>query len=126
MGDQDHSLINEAVHILEHPRILVRVQAEIVAADARVLRARVLAVTFAPEDFVLNARDVLDIYARPDEILRGSLRFAEDRERALLLGARLTQDKGAADLRVIAVDLGRELGGDVVTRLKAPLGRRSH
>src|SRR5207244_3424543 len=73
VGNQDHTFIHLAIDIFEHPRILVRVQPEIMPAHTRVPGSRVLAIALAAEDVVLNTRDVFDVDARLDEVLGGGL-----------------------------------------------------
>ena len=89
MGDQNHSLADKAVDVFENPRILVGVQPQIVAAHTSVLRARELTEAFTPEDVVLHASDIFNVYAGLDEVLRGGLRLLEYSKRALLLGTGL-------------------------------------
>src|SRR5262249_55853983 len=126
VGNQDHTFIHLAIDIFEYPRILVRVQAEIMTAYTCVPGSRVFAIALAAEDVVLNTRDVLDVDARLDEVLGGGLSFRKNGERAALAGARLAKYHGPANLGVIAVHLWRELGSDDVAFLKAALGRRVH
>src|SRR5262245_37114214 len=96
------------------------------AAYARVLWASVVAVPLAAEDVVLNPRDIFDVHTRLDEVLGCGLRFVENRERAALVGRRFAKNHRSANLRVIAVHLRRELSGDDVAFLKAPLAGRPH
>src|SRR5213075_2218885 len=126
MGDQNHSFADDAIDLFEDVGILVRMKAQIVAADSRVFRRGVVAETFTPEDVVLNPRDIHDVYSGLEEVFGRLLRFAEYLEGAFLVLAGLAEDEGAADLGVIAVDLRAELRGDAVALLKAPVRRRFH
>src|SRR5438093_2823905 len=124
--NQHHSFIHVAVDVLENPGMLIRKQTEVMSAYARVPGARVLAVSLAPEDVVLNTRDIFDVHTRPDEVLGCRLRFVKNREGATLIDRWFAKHHGSANLGVIAVHLWRELGGYHVAFLKAALGGRPH
>src|SRR6185436_17949727 len=98
MEDKDHSLLDHAVHVLQHPWVLVNVQSQVVSANARVFRSRKFAKPFAAKNIVLNASKLGDVDAGLERILGSLLRLIEHRKGALLIRGWLAKHQGSADL----------------------------
>src|SRR5262245_2093060 len=105
MSNDHHPFIHSAVDILEHPWILVRIQAQVMTAHASKFRSGIVAVAFPPKDVVLNASDVFDVYPRLEEILCCCLRLMKNGEGSLLVCIGLSQHERPTDLCVIAINL---------------------
>ena len=78
------------------------------------------------EHVVLNARDIGNIDAGAQQILRGLLGLGEDRIRLQLFVVGRADHQRPADLGVIAVHLRGELRGDTVAGLELAPGGRLH
>src|SRR5215467_4248024 len=98
MRDYHHSWIDHTIDVFEHPWILIWIQSQIVPSHTRVLRARVLAVTLAPEDVILHTSHIFDIHSRFDEFLCSRLCLMKNGERTLLLQSWFAQHESPANL----------------------------
>ena len=126
MDDQRHAGIDARGHVLEDVRLGVDEQAEPVAAHAGVFAGRVLAEPCARNtSFSARAMSAAVTPSRTTA-MPASIDREPERVRLLLLGVRLADDQRAADLRVVAIDARRELGGDHVAALELLARRRRH
>ncbi len=107
-------------------RALIRKQADAVPAHAGVFGGDVVAEPVAAEHVVLGLRDVGCRNAGAHRREAGIERLLKDAEALHLQLARLADHERAADLRVIALDAGRELGGDEIARLENLAGGGRH
>src|SRR3954466_630246 len=120
MSDHHHVRFADVMNVLQHMRKFIWIQAEVVAAYPGILGTGVLTVSVFAKDIVLDPRDVGNVHARPQQLLRNALGLRENGMRLELLRARLADDQRAADLRVVAIDLRSELGGHRVARTELP------
>src|SRR5262245_40279544 len=114
MCDERHPFLYNAIDVLQHIRILVHVQTQIVPPDTRVLRPGIFAKALTAENIILNPGYIGNVDAWLEKHLSGLLGFVEDREGALLFRSWFAQNQGSANLCVISIDLRTELGRHVI------------
>ncbi len=126
MHDQRHAGDDLGFDVFENMRLGVGKEAEPVAAHARIFAGHVIAEAMASKHVVFGPRNIGGLDAGPHRRDAGFERVAVERETCLLVFVRLTDHQRAADLRVIAVDAGRQLGGDEIALLQFFAHRRRH